>query len=684
MKHYSTSKRLIKNAQNFFDLEYYTRFDEYLQRDGIFYGWGRKTSGQRAIYLAKKFNTSYRLLEDGFIRSIGLGVTGAPSFSIVEDDLGVYYDATKPSRLENILKNYDFQSDKELLEIAKQAIDLIRTYKISKYNQSSLKPLNDLKNDLKKVLIIAQTEGDLSLKYGMADKFDPKEMVITAIEENRDAEIYLKVHPDVLTGKKASNIDINFAKKYCRVITEDIHPIVLLEAFDKVYTQTSQMGFEAVLLGKEVICFGMPFYAGWGVTVDKIKSQRRGRKLSKEEIFAGAYILYTKYYNPFSQKPSNIIDTIETIHKYRTIYQHNEGDLYFFGFSWWKKQFLKDYFPALQHNQKTFCSTINHALKKGLNQHSKIFIWGKREFLDVEAYAKEHKIPIYRVEDGFIRSVSLGSDLTRAYSLVVDSQGIYFDPTQPSDLEEILNSYTFDQELLQRAKALQNYITTNKISKYNIYKDVALDLKGYQEGQKIIMVPGQVEDDASIIYGADGMSNLELLQAARKNAPDAYIIYKPHPDVLAGNRKGNIDDVEALKYCNLIVKEASIDSVLEVADEVHTMTSLVGFEALLRGKKVYTYGMPFYAGWGLTIDAKTNPRREKRRSLEELIAATLILYPRYIHPKTKTLCEIEALLEAIDQEKKRYNNNFLYRLMVDSRNFISRKIQWILKVLLGG
>jgi len=359
----------------------------------------------------------------------------------------------------------------------------------------------------------------------------------------------------------------------------------------------------------------------------------------------------------------------------------NKKESYFFGFSRWKQKQIRLFFPKCTIY---FCSTIKKAQEKGLSSQSYIFIWGKKEFPDVEAYAKKHKIPIYRVEDGFIRSVSLGSDLTRAYSLVVDSQGIYFDPTQPSDLEEILNSYTFDKDLLQRAQALQNYITTKKISKYNIYKDVALDLKGYQEGQKIIMAPGQVEDDASIIYGADGMSNLELLQATRKNAPDAYIIYKPHPDVLAGNRKGHIDDAEALKYCNLIVKEASLDSVLEVADEVHTMTSLVGFEALLRGKKVYTYGMPFYAGWGLTVDAKTNPRRKKRRSLEELIAATLILYPRYIHPKTQTLCEIESLLSAIEQEKNRYNNNFLYRLLLNSRNFISRKIQWILKVLLGG
>jgi len=666
---------LYKEYKHFFSNLFFWPF--FYDKKNIAVGWGYKRSGLRA-----KKNAKYILIEDGFIRSIGLGVKGWPSFSIVEDDIGIYYDATYPSRLENILNRYDFKNDKKLLQTAKKAIELIKKHKISKYNHSSLTLPGYLKTDTKKVLIVAQTKGDLSLKYGYAQNFDTKKIVIEAIKKNPDSQIFLKVHPDVLAGKKKSNIDIDFAKKHCKIISEDINPLVLLEKFEKVYTQTSQMGFEALLLGKKVICFGMPFYAGWGLTDDKVVCKRRKRKLSVEEIFAGAYILYARYYNPYTQKEGNIIDTILTIKKYRDIYSQNYGKLYFFGFSRWKRGFVKPFFKPLNSNRLTFCNDLKEATKKGFDSDSKIFIWGKKRFDDVEKYAKEKGIPIYRVEDGFVRSVSLGSNLTRAYSLVVDSRGIYFDPTQPSDLEEILNSYTFDKDLLQRAKALQTYITTKKISKYNIYKDVALDLKGYKEGQKVVMVPGQVEDDASIIYGANGMSNLELLKSARKNAPDAYIIYKPHPDVLAGNRKGNIDDVEALKYCNLIVKEASIDSVLEVADEVHTMTSLVGFEALLRGKKVYTYGMPFYAGWGLTVDKVKNPRRVVKRSLEELIAAAYIVYPRYIHPKNKEFCEIEVLLDELDKEKKRYNSNYIFKALIDSRNFISRKIQFVIKVML--
>ena len=338
---------------------------------------------------------------------------------------------------------------------------------------------------------------------------------------------------------------------------------------------------------------------------------------------------------------------------------------------------------GIKKNNIIFCSNLESGLKKGLTYSSKIYIWGKKDFQEVEQYAKNKNIILNRVEDGFMRSVSLGSDLTKAYSLVVDSRGIYFDPTQESDLEKLLNTYNFKDSLLQRAKKLQACLIKNKISKYNIYRDKQLDLQGLKKGQIIVMAPGQVEDDASIIYGANGMTNMELLRCIRRNIHDAYIIYRPHPDVLAGNRKGSIVEKEALKYCDIVINKASLDSVLERVDEVHTLTSLVGFEALMRGKKVTTYGLPFYAGWGLTTDTKVISRRRKTCTLEELIAATLIIYSRYIHPKTNVLCEVEVLLAELYEEKKRYNENLIYRTLINGRNFISRKIQFILKVFLG-
>ncbi len=647
-------------------------------------GWGRKRTGRFALWCQQKFGGSLTLLEEGFIRSLDLGTHNAPSFSLVEDNIGIYYDATTPSKLENILNNYDFKYDIELLEKAKKAIELIKKYHVSKYNNAP-----DIEKDFfssdksrEKILIVTQTAGDASLRYGLGDRFTTKQMIDDAIDENPNASVYIKIHPDVLAGKKRSDIELDSIPKECTVIAEDFNPISLLKYFTKVYTKTSGMGMEALILGLDVVCYGVPYYAGWGLTIDKQDCSRRQRKLTLEEIFAGAYILYTNYYNPYSQKKSDIIDTINTIVKYRTIMLQNRYELFFFGFSRWKRKNVQLFFPSFNQKKIIFCSTLKEAQEKGLNSQSKIYIWGKKPFLEVESYAKEQNISLLRVEDGFVRSVSLGSDLTKAYSLVVDSRGIYFDPTQESDLEYLLNNYEFDDEIIERSKRLQNYLVTNKISKYNNAKDKKIDLPNLKKSQTIVLVPGQVSDDASIVYGAKGMSNLELLIKTREALPNAYIIYKPHPDVLAGNRKGHIESSVARQYVDTIISNVSLDSVLELVDEVHTITSLVGLEALIRGKKVHTYGLPFYAGWGLTQDIKLSSRRVKKRTIDELVAATFILYPRYINPKTKLFCEVEDLLKEIDKEKSCYNHNISYKMFIDIRNLFFRKIQLIIRTIL--
>ncbi len=357
---------------------------------------------------------------------------------------------------------------------------------------------------------------------------------------------------------------------------------------------------------------------------------------------------------------------------------------FFFGFSHWKHDFIRNFFSGIQRENIIFINPFfkkNYfklALHKGLDTNSSIYIWGRKSFPEIEKYAEQNNVKLYRIEDGFIRSVGLGSDLTQPYSLVIDSRGIYFDPTQESDLEHILQNHDYDEKLLQRAKNLRQYLIEKKLSKYNLYENKTLDIP---QDKKIVLVPGQVEDDASIKFGASQMTNLELLKRSRSNAQDAYIIYKPHPDVLVGNRVGNIDEQEALKYADRVVTEVGLESVLEVCDEVHTMTSLVGFEALMREKKVFTYGMPFYAGWGLTQDALSLQRRQRKLLLDELVSATLILYPKYIDPITFSSCEVEALLEKLDAEKKLYDSSASYRIKLKIRNFISRKSQLLLRII---
>lgn len=351
---------------------------------------------------------------------------------------------------------------------------------------------------------------------------------------------------------------------------------------------------------------------------------------------------------------------------------------YFFGFSYWKHPFVEPFFDEkpIFINPLFSKNHLKKAIAKGLNPSSTVYIWGKKSFSDAEDYASAHNIPIYRVEDGFIRSVGLGSDLTQPYSLVVDKGGIYFDPTCASDLEHILEHHTFSDKEISRAERIVAYLIEKKLSKYNLYKNVDLD---FPKEKRIIVVPGQVDDDASIRFGAPGMSNLELLKQVRINRPDAYIIFKPHPDVLVGNRVGHVDEADALHYCDRIVTEVGIDSVLSHADEVHTMTSLVGFEALIRHIRVVTYGIPFYAGWGLSEDMQRCERRTRKLEIHALVAGTYLLYPRYIDPKTLQPCEIEDVIEFLDGNRQHFRDSF----WIKCRNWMSRRGQMVLRMVKG-
>jgi capsular polysaccharide export protein len=277
-------------------------------------------------------------------------------------------------------------------------------------------------------------------------------------------------------------------------------------------------------------------------------------------------------------------------------------------------------------------------------------VWGVSEDRPIRNLARGHRISIERVEDGFIRSVGLGSDLNKPASLIVDRRGIYFDPRHPSDLEHLLNTVELDDAALERAKRIRQRIVSSGISKYNTGCGGLNSV--HNTRQPIILVPGQVEDDASIQTGCiDVKTNLDLLKAVRQANPAARILYKPHPDVVAGNRIGAITDKVAGALCDDLIVDCDIIACLDRADEIHTMTSLTGFEALLRGKTVYTYGLPFYAGWGLTIDRHASDRRRKRRTIEELLYCTLVLYPRYYDWDVRMFVAVEDAIEKLVRGK---------------------------------
>jgi capsular polysaccharide export protein len=344
--------------------------------------------------------------------------------------------------------------------------------------------------------------------------------------------------------------------------------------------------------------------------------------------------------NPFTGEAMDALAVASLCGFWRQLIDSNRGIVGGIGFAFWKQGHVA---PLLWDGSSPFrfLRNLDHT-KNG----DSVAIWRAKVAPGILADLERGTVSAIEVEDGFLRSQGLGADCIPPLSIAIDRFGLHFDPSRPSELELLLQEGRFDRPILERARELCRLIVKAGIGKYD--RGIVL-IERRAAGRRHILVPGQVEDDRAVLMGGCGLvSNLELLSRVRERAPDAYIIYKPHPDVLAGHRRGVIPDRDCLRFADEIVGDVPIASLISMVDEVHVNTSLAGFEALMRGKKVTAYGVPFYSGWGLTEDLGPVPaRRTARRTLDELVAATLLIYPRYLDPVTGLPCPAEVVVERL-------------------------------------
>jgi len=591
--------------------------------------WGRKPSAEVARQFAREHGLPTLQVEDGFLRSMGLGHR-EPPLSVVVDDLGIYYDASAPSRLEALISQGcdDAQAARAQAFMARW-----RALRVSKYNDAR----DPAQAPPEGCIIVAdQTLGDASIAFSGADVTSFQRMLEAALDEQPGRPIVLKVHPDVVAGAKRGYFGHLSPGAAARVTVwaDASHPAALLERAAAVYAVSSQLGFEALLWGKLVRCFGMPFYAGWGLSGDELAAPPRRGAASLPALAHAALLAYPRYLNPETGHRCEAEDLLEYIGLQRHMRERFPPHVQAIGFSTWKKPIVRAYFSG---SQVRFAKHARHA-----SPETTLVLWGRRE-----APAGHPADKIVRLEDGFLRSVGLGADLIRPLSLVQDALGLYYDASRPSGLERLLATTEFDPALLARARALRERIVALGLTKYNVGNG------GWQRpahGRRVVLVAGQVESDASLALGSPRVrGNMELLRAAREYAPEAWLVYKPHPDVVARLREPGAGEAEAHALCDEVVTDAPMDSLLQQIDELHVMTSLSGFEALLRGCPVVTHGQPFYAGWGLTEDRDPPPRRGRTLSLDALVAATLILYPSYVSRTTGRFTTPERVLDELRQ-----------------------------------
>ena len=623
------------------------------QRVDCVAGWGRKPSGLKAARYAQRKGLPYLALEDGFLRSQGTGET-CPALSLVADSIGIYYDCTQPSALENLLNDNVNLLD-GIAHDVRRAKSLILRHQLSKYNHAPIVSHDALRlTDSQRVLVIDQTAGDLSVGLGGASAETFYRMLEDARAENPQATIYVKTHPEVCSGRKRGYLTDVHDDERTVVLRDAVNPLSLIQQMDRVYVVTSTMGFEALLAGKPVSVFGLPWYSGWGATDDRQVCARRTRRRSVDELFAAAYFHYARYLDPVTRQAGTIFDVIEWLCRQRQMAARYPGRLVPVGFRRWKAYNLA---PMLRPSGRgpDFVADAPTAAQQLLGPSSALVVWGRQVPEALQAVAQRQNSRVLHLEDGFVRSVGLGSDLIRPMSLVLDQQGLYFDPTQPSDLEGILTSLQCTTSELERARRVREFIVEHGITKYNT-EPRQLAQWPHAAGRTVVLVPGQVEDDASIRFGCTTVkTNLELLKAARQAHPEAFIVYKPHPDVMSGNRVGQVGLEAARAWADHVETRLSVVSCIEACDEVHTMTSLAGFDALLRGKRVVTYGQPFYAGWGLTEDRAEGgvafARRQRRLSLDELVAGALLHYPLYWDWELQGYTSCEAVLHRIVEQR---------------------------------
>lgn len=328
--------------------------------------------------------------------------------------------------------------------------------------------------------------------------------------------------------------------------------------------------------------------------------------------------------------------------------------LFLFGFTKWKT-FVHDWFP---HHEVKFVRIRQWPFefdlywKKQLlkDPRTKVLAWQYKGPPNLKEFCARHAIPFQYVEDGFLRSVALGALRVPPLSLAFDSQDMYFNARGPTDLENILRTYDFDSDkhLLERAAAAREQLLASRLSKYNSGRSLDITSIYGTKKKKRVLVIGQVERDASIAYGCSKkVTNNDLVRLAASENPDAQIIYKPHPEVLEGTAEAKSNPELVRNIAFILKQDISLADALETVDHVYTITSLSGFEALLRGIEVTTIGCPFYSGWGLTDDRQPNARRNRKLTIDQVFASAYILYAKYLDPRTKAPIEIEQALDVL-------------------------------------
>jgi capsular polysaccharide export protein len=566
----------------------------------------------------------------------------------------VYYNFQKESNIESILRSNWMPTDEEW-HTATLAIQMINKYGITKYSEyPPVCPSMIRSGSYKSILLVDQPIDDESVVLGSANEQTFDDMLLYAFDTYMYANIYVKLHPDTIDGKKEGYLQ-KLLKKHGLHDHPSIHVIdthcnitSFFSFVDEVLVVSSQVGFEALLRNKSVRCFGMPFYSGWGLTTDMQTLTNQKPQRSIMELFIALVLNSTLYLNPFTNKKGSILDLLE----YVSLQQRHSN----------KKNVVFYNTPIAEHkNVDILLDTDRKQItsitkEKHIKKHIDDFI-----LTDTKDKFKEIEPLKYRafVAESFLFPTAFYPD--DVLSLILDHNGPYYDPHAQSDLDYMLNHEAYTNYELESANKFIEALKGKYLLDLNRQLPGNVMAEKQKAGKKVIFVPGQSERaDMTFVGGELAIpSDYELLVAICQKVENCLIIYKP--GIGTGVRKLsdlgkdgliNLNTFSQERKIRIVVEfEAGISHCIDAADEVHVLNHNCGIEAIVKGKKVVTYGLPFYGGMGLTEDRQKFPRPRRQISIQEFVLATLMLYPRYKVPNQKGFANA---LSAVEYDKNKH------------------------------
>lgn len=595
-------------------------------------------AGDPAVENARRLAAGARavltLMEEGPVRSVGDETSGAPSVSMILDPR---------RRLELLLADLSWLTP-ELRARAAALMDVMAREGLARCN-AGRDPTPELHAAAGRSLVL------------IVDLFDEEDMLGgPAPPPGSHGDLIRRArleHPEaclaLVRSGPATGLSVEDARLADLILEGPVDSAPLIRRADAVYAAGGYLALEAIVHGQTVTCAGAPAFGGLGLTRDLPPATMR-HSLDRESLFAAIYLLLPRYADPHTGMPCTAEVAFERVAAFRRHARRVAGDWIGLNIAPAKDRVLADFLAGPRSTFLPRPPTLST-----LPDDARLAVWSSSPGRRRHSAEAERPRSVVRFEDGFIRSVGLGAAFHQAGSIVLDSRGIHYDHRRPSDLDLLIEQATGDPALLRRARDLAARIVALGLTKYNMPRSSLPNLPA-PTGKRVVLAAGQVANDASVLSGGGGMDVATFLRRVRTAEPDAHIIFRPHPDVLAGLRPGEHVGLEG-GLANQIARGGDIVEWLDRADSVHVLTSLTGFEALLRGKPVTTHGWPFFAGRGLTRDLGPAPAPDRPQvSLDALTAGALMLYPLYVHPVSRLPCSPEVFVDSLAEQRNAGND----------------------------